>query len=183
MKASRFPTLFLAVALVLASALAAGLPAGAESADSLADQVTIRRDTYGVPHILAKTEEAAALAMGYAQAEDHCVELARRLVSARGEEAKRTGAGIDSDFETRRYGIYEGARKHFGELPPLVRQMLSAYAAGVNRYVDKHRKDLPAWIPTFDGVDVLARGRQELYRFAFNRGNGIRALQRKYPVD
>src|SRR5947209_2541492 len=101
MKDSLFPTIFTDISLSVASALTARLPAGADSADSLAAQVTIRRDTYGVPHILAKTEEAAALAMGYAQAEDHCLELARRLLSARGEEAKRTGAGIDSDFETR----------------------------------------------------------------------------------
>src|SRR5262245_11416596 len=157
--------------LVVLAALAAGWPAGADAPASLAEQVSIRRDTYGVPHILAKTEEAAAFAMGYAQAEDHAVELARRLVGARGDAAKYTGAGIESDFECRRYGIYASAQKHFPGLPPLTKQMLSAYAAGVNRYVEKHRKELPAWIPTFDGVDVLARGRHEVYRFAFNRNN------------
>src|SRR5437870_4628927 len=52
---------------------------------SLAEQVTIRRDAFGVPHILAKTEEAAAFGFGYAQAEDHCEEIARGFVSARGE--------------------------------------------------------------------------------------------------
>ena len=37
------------------------LPAEDGDASALARQVTIRRDTYGVPHILAQTEEAAAL--------------------------------------------------------------------------------------------------------------------------
>ncbi len=47
------------------------LPAARDTAKkSLAAQVTIRRDTYGVPHILAKTEEAAAFGFGYAQADD-----------------------------------------------------------------------------------------------------------------
>jgi acyl-homoserine-lactone acylase len=173
----------LAGSLVVLLALSACGPAAAESADALAKQVIIRRDTYGVPHILAKTEEAAALAMGYAQAEDHCVELARRLVSARGEEARYTGAGAESDFDCKRYGVYLGAKKQFDGLSPLLKGILNAHAAGVNRYVAKHRKELPEWIPTFDGVDVLARGRQEVMRFAFNRGNGIRALQQKYPVD
>src|SRR5437764_1367906 len=54
----------------------------------LASDSTIRRDTFGIPHILAKTEEAASFAMGYAQAEDYCVEIARRFLSARGEQAK-----------------------------------------------------------------------------------------------
>src|SRR5436189_1683031 len=120
MNLHRFPIRPLAVCAVLFSALTACWPAGADSPASLAEQVTIRRDTYGVPHILATTEEAAALGMGYAQAEDHCLELARRLVSARGEEAKYTGAGVESDFESKRYGIYPSARKHFPGLPPLL---------------------------------------------------------------
>jgi acyl-homoserine lactone acylase PvdQ len=124
----------------------------------LAEQATIRRDTFGVPHILAETEEAAAFAMGYAQAEDHCVEIARRFLSARGEEAKYTGAGVETDFESKRYGIHEIARKNFHQLSPLMQQMHHAFAAGFNRYVEKNRKDMPSWIPTFDGVDVLAYG-------------------------
>jgi acyl-homoserine-lactone acylase len=182
MNARRFPTRPLAVALAVLTALSACWPVGADSSAALAEQVTIRRDTYGVPHILAKTEEAAAFAMGYAQAEDHCVELARRLVGARGEEAKLTGAGAEGDFECKRYDIYDGAKKQLDGLPPLLKQQLNAYAAGVNRYVEQHRKELPAWVPAFDGVDVLARGRLELFRFAFNRGDGIRALQAKYPA-
>src|SRR5262245_19933235 len=123
MNAGRLRTCALAGSLAVLAALSAGPP----SAEDLAEQVTIRRDTYGVPHILAKTEEAAALAMGYAQAEDHCLELARRLVSARGEEARRTGAGAESDFDGQRFDVYAGAQKQFPALPPLMQRMLSAY--------------------------------------------------------
>lgn len=149
----------------------------------LAEQATIRRDTFGVPHILAETEEAAAFALGYAQAEDHCVEIARRFLSARGEEAKYTGAGVETDFESKRYGIHEVARKNFGKLSPLMQQIHNAFAAGFNRYVEKNRKDLPAWIPTFDGMDVLARSRQEVFRFTFNRGNLIGQIKQKYATQ
>lgn len=63
--------------------------AGAAAEKSLAEQVVIRRDTFGVPHILAETEEAAAFAMGYARAEDHAVEIARRLLAGlRYEDAR-----------------------------------------------------------------------------------------------
>lgn len=148
----------------------------------LAEQVTIRRDTFGVPHILAETEEAAAYAMGYAQAEDHCVEIARRFLSARGEEAKYTGAGVETDFEAKRYGIHEIARKNFNQLSPLMQQMHHAFAAGFNRYVEKNRQLLPAWIPVFDGVDVLARSRQEVFRFTFNRDNLIGQVKQKYAT-
>ena len=62
-------------------------PVSLEPAD-LARSVTIDRDTNGVPHIRAATEEAAAFGFGYAQAEDHAEEIARRLIGARGELAK-----------------------------------------------------------------------------------------------
>ena len=42
------------------------LPVTAQSAD----QVTIHRDPWGVPHIIADTEEAGFYGLGYAQAED-----------------------------------------------------------------------------------------------------------------
>ncbi len=149
---------------------------------TLAEQVIIRRDNFGVPHILAETEEAAAFGMGYAQAEDHAVEVARRFVTARGEGAKLLGADVESDFRMKRYGNYEVARARFSELSPLFQSMMQAYAAGFNLYVEKHRKELPDWVPRFDGIDVLARGRAEVMRFAFDEAM-IRAVQMKYPGD
>lgn len=184
MKSTR--ALILSIVILSALSSASVVPVRADKDDrasALASQVLIRRDIYGVPHILADTEEAAAFGMGYAQAEDHAVEIARRLLSARGEEAKYTGAGVENDLFVKRYGVYETGKKNFDKLSPLFQKILHAYAAGFNRYVEKHRKELPAWIPEFDGYDVLARGRWEVFRFSFNRGNIITAVQRKYPAD
>ncbi|MEP7272753.1 MAG: penicillin acylase family protein, partial [Acidobacteriota bacterium] len=179
---------FRAVVLLFAATLGGSITrphrgASATAGKSLAEQVIIRRDNYGVPHVLAETEEAAAFGMGYAQAEDHAVEVARRFLSARGEEAKYTGRGIESDFESKRYGLREVAERDFGKLSPLMRAMMSAFAAGFNRYVEKNRDQLPSWIPAFDAVDVLARCRQEVFRFTFDRGNLIRQIQQKFPAS
>ena len=70
--------------------LAPGVASGPSEGD-LASQVTIRRDKFGVPHILAPTEEAAAFGQGYAVAEDHCLVLARLLLRGRNEEAAYFG--------------------------------------------------------------------------------------------
>ncbi len=130
------------------------------SADRLAQQATIRRDTFGVPHILATSEEAAAFAFGYAQAEDHAVEIARRLIAARGEEAKYFGAsGIANDLGMAHFDNLAEARRGLTLVSPLYRRLLAAYATGVNRYVARHRRDLPAWIPEFDAAAVLANSR------------------------
>lgn len=157
------------------------LPAARDTAKkSLAAQVTIRRDTYGVPHILAKTEEAAAFGFGYAQAEDHCVTIARRLIAARGESAKYFGQGVEGDFLMKRFDNLEACRQNFTQLDPLLQQIFNAYVAGYNHYVAQHRKDLPAWIPAFDGVDVLANSRTGAVSSAVDRGM-LEALRQKYP--
>src|SRR5689334_6667324 len=112
MKPPLHPVLLLGVALLVTPAYLSG-----PDADSLARHVTIRRDTYGVPHILADNEEAAAYALGYAQAEDHPVELATRLVSARGNAARIFGApAVDIDFDLQRFDNYNEAQRHLGDV-------------------------------------------------------------------
>ncbi|HEY7912208.1 MAG TPA: penicillin acylase family protein, partial [Blastocatellia bacterium] len=171
--------------LLLVSFVASGLPAMPEPrslAGRLAEKVLIRRDSYGVPHILAETEEAMAFALGYAQAEDHAAEIARRFITARGEQARFFGINIESDFRMKRYANHEVARARFAELTPLFQSMMEAYAEGFNLYVREHRDELPGWIPVFDGRDVLAQGRAEVMRFAFDEAM-IRTIQMKYPAD
>lgn len=145
-------------ALGLAAACAPGgvslAPAG------LAARVTIERDTNGVPHIRAASEEAAAFGFGYAQAEDHAEELARRLIAARGESAKYFGdEGIANDLAMARFDNLAVSRLALDEVGPVYRRMLEAFAAGVNLYVAQHRDRLPAWIPVFTAVDVQANAR------------------------
>jgi acyl-homoserine lactone acylase PvdQ len=74
---------------------------GRDPASQMARQVTIYRDTYGVPHIYAPTDAACVFGLMYAQAEDNFWRIARCLVSetrfysaripAKGPEAIRPG--------------------------------------------------------------------------------------------
>ena len=151
-----------ASALALATfALACG-PRRVYSPDAgqLAVQSMIRRDDFGVPHILAQTEEAAAFAFGYAQAEDHALEIGRRYIRARGEEALHFGQrGVENDFNMARFDNLAEARRGLDEVSDLYRRVIAAYAAGVNAYVSRHRSELPAWMPLITAVDVLASTR------------------------
>ncbi len=129
-------------------------------ADALSREVIIRRDTFGIPHISATTEEAAAFGFGYAQAEDHAVEIGRRMISARGEEAKYFGAsGVENDAGMAMFDNIAAARRGLESVSPLYRAILTAYAAGVNRYVSQHRDALPEWMPDITAADVLANSR------------------------
>jgi acyl-homoserine-lactone acylase len=128
--------------------------------DHLAGQVVVRRDTFGIPHILASTEEAAAFGFGYAQAEDHAAEIGRRYIRARGEAAQTFGAaGIENDLDMAQFDNLAEARRGLADLSPLFRRVIAAYAAGVNRYVAGNRARLPEWMPEITAADVLANSR------------------------
>ncbi|NOT63328.1 MAG: hypothetical protein HOP19_24225 [Acidobacteria bacterium] len=171
---------FISFALLVAALLAPGKRAFTSAnvaPKTLAEQVTIRRDTFGIPHILAETEEAAAYGFGYAQAEDHCVQIAQAFVGARGESAKYFGQGADGDFLNKQFDNVGACQKNFAQLDPVLQKMFRAYAAGVNRYVEQHRSTLPAWIPVFNEIDVLAN----IHEGAINSAAGVmRRLQAKY---
>lgn len=155
----------------------AGMPDGS----ALARKVTIRRDSYGIPHILAESEDAAAFGFGYAQAEDHCLAIARALVNARGEEAKYFGTGVEADLLLKLYDTRSLSEQDLRRVGSVYRKIVNAYAAGINRYVEQHRGELPSWIPSFTGVDIMASRRSGAVRSTFSQGT-VRALQRKYPA-
>ena len=174
--------LFISFSLIAATMFAVG-KANLFTADAaqkpLAEQVTIRRDKFGIPHILAETEEAAAYGFGYAQAEDHCLQIAESFVGARGESAKYFGTGAEGDFLLKQFDNVGACKKNFSQLDPLLQKMFRAYAAGINRYVEQHRRELPAWIPVFDEIDVLAN----IHEGSINAVNGVvRRLQAKYEA-
>ncbi len=173
--ASRTFRILIGVYLSLAALTIRPAVAGESAGDDLAAQVTIRRDTFGVPHILAPTEEAAYFGQGYASAEDHVLVMAREYLKARGEEAAYFGdAFADSDFAMKQLHIWEGARDGYARLAPWVRRILDGYAAGYNRYIQKHRAGLPEWVKPVSGIDVLAHGRRVvIVEFTMDR----RALQ------
>jgi len=148
-------------AVLIASAILA-VPA-IQTDDSLASRALIRRDTAGVPHIVAESEEAAAFAQGFVTAEDHLEALSRLILRAQGAQASVFGASfVEDDLLIHRLGIPETAHARFGELPPFMQSILNAYAAGYNLYLSRHPEEAPAWARPISGVDVLAHCRSVL---------------------
>src|SRR6059036_3682092 len=58
---------------------------------SNANEATIYRDEFGIPHVFALTLEKAAYAVGYAQAEDRLEELLKNYRKATGTMAEAFG--------------------------------------------------------------------------------------------
>ena len=148
----------------------------------LEQRVVIRRDTFGVPHVLAETDEAAAFGLGYAQAEDHGEALGRLSLQARGEAAKHFGeAELEHDLAMRQFDNASQSARLLGTLDDGFRRILRAFAAGASRYVAAHRDELPPWMPDVTAVDVVANIRGEWVEAATSPALR-RALERKYPA-
>ena len=147
------------------------LPLPAASGDELAAQVLIRRDGYGVPHILAETEEAVAFGYGFATAEDHILTVARLYLRARAKEAAFFGPEFaESDFRTKHMRVHEAAAEGYARTAPWFQRILDGYAAGYSRHVAKNRSQLPDWVQPVTGIDVLAHARNVMHiGFALNR--------------
>ena len=117
------------------------------------------RDRFGVPHIFAPSEADALEAFGYAQAFDRLPTLLAHYLAARGAAASVLGAGyLERDVAARAYRLPEIAAERYGELPPVVREGLEAFAAGINRYVRENPGKVPAWAFAVSPVDVAALG-------------------------
>ena len=159
------------------------LSSGVESRQRpLGEQVTIRRDTFGVPHILAETDEAAAFGLGYAQAEDHAEAIGRAYLRGRGDAARHFGADeLDNDLAVRRLDNLGESARLFERLDPAFKRVVTAFAAGVARYVARHRDALPPWMPDVTAVDVMASIRAEWVEAAI-APSLARALERKYAA-
>lgn len=184
-RASRFsrPSVRVCAAALLGLAGLALLPGPVVSpdADSLARHVVIRRDTFGVPHLLAESEEAAAFGLGYAQAEDHPLELVARCIRARGGAAAIFGAAeLGNDLAMARFDNARLAREALAhEVSAKYRRVLEAYAAGVNHYIRQHRAELPDWVSDVSAADVLANGRAGAAQSAASP-RLVAELKRKY---
>jgi len=179
MSSSRAARLLLTAALCASALPAVLVPLDADK--PLADRVVIRRDTFGVPHIVGETEAAVAFGFGYAQAEDHAAEMARRFLAARGDAAKHLGPSyLDNDLAMRRWDNIGESRRAMASLDRTFREVLEGFAAGYNLYVRGHRGTLPPWVAEITGADALALTHTDAPNDAASPSL-TRALQQKYP--
>lgn len=156
------------------------------------ETITIVRDSYGVPHVSARTLAAAAFGNGYAIAEDRIGQMDLNRRAARGEMAELVGASaVAADRETRIDGYSEAERQaQFERLPADLRAIMQAYADGVNAYLKEAqasgKKRMVANYPgAADGLDLttiqpwkvtdtVAIGQMMARRFGGGEGGELR---------
>jgi len=115
--------------------LSAGLAAAAHKTLTVdGETVTIVRDSFGVPHVLAPSDRALYFGNGYAVAEDRLWQLERYRRDATGRMAEIEGKSSlarDRDVRRRMYTRAEMERQ-FADADAAVKLALQAYTDGVN---------------------------------------------------
>ena len=128
--------------------------------DAPAETATIARDEWGVPHIHAETEEAAAYALGYAMAEDRLKDLCENILIATGRAAAEFGPDfLQTDIAMNMVKNDERCRAYFEEKDNEVTRMSAALMRGVRQFVEENPDALPLWAPELEDHHPMAIGR------------------------
>src|SRR6184192_4164058 len=104
----------------------------------------VLRDSYGVPHVYAQNAHDLFYLQGYVTAQDRLVQmdLYRRAGSGRLAEVLGEPA-LESDKQFRTFGLARVAAQELAVLRDETRANLSAYAQGVNKFLEGHGDSLP----------------------------------------
>lgn len=126
-------------------------------------QVTIYRDTWGIPHIYADTLLAAAYATGYAQAEDRLTDILIHVRMATGTMSEAFGpTHVQDDYVIRLFRNPEVCREYWEVAPRHIRELGDGYMQGVKAYMAEHPEKVPEWAPDLYGWQCAAIGRAML---------------------
>ena len=112
-------------------------------------QVLLRRTTHGVVHVTASGYTGIGYGVGYAYTEDNRCLLAHRLAEVNGRLSEQLGAdapvtsevhditytALQSDHYYKGWFNIEKIRSGFEEGASEVRELVSGYAAGVNKFL------------------------------------------------
>jgi penicillin G amidase len=129
----------------------------------LTAEVRVVRDANGVPHIFARNEDDASIALGYVHARDRLWQMDMMRHLAEGRLAELVGlrdlddpllgkkTTVDLDVYNRVLGFKYLAEKDVERLDAYSRKVLALYASGINAYADRNADRVPVEF-TFLGV-------------------------------
>ena len=116
-----------------------------------AEQVTIIRDDYGVPHIYGETDADAIFGLLYAQCEDDFNRVEQNYIWAIGRLAEVEGEeALYSDVRARLFMTKEEAIQNYKESPAWLQELCDAFADGINYYLHTHPEVKPKLLTRFE---------------------------------
>src|SRR5438876_4000782 len=143
---------------ILAAAVVCASCAGQAAADKdlatlekQAQNITITRDNWGVPHVYGKTDADAVFGVVYAQAEDDFNRVETNYLNAMGRLAEAEGeAEIYRDLRMKLFIEPADLKAKYQASPAWLKTLMNAWADGLNYYLYKHPQVKPRVIAQFE---------------------------------
>ena len=116
-----------------------------------AQNVTITRDDWGIPHISGKTDADAVFGLLYAQAEDDFNRVETNYFNALGRAAESEGEeAIYRDLRMRLINNPDSLKAIYSRSPRWLQSVMNAWADGLNYYLYTHPEVKPKVIARFE---------------------------------
>lgn len=116
-----------------------------------ADDITIIRDNWGIPHVYGKTDADAVFGMIYAQCEDDFNRVEVNYATAMGRMAEYEGeSALAADLRMKLYIDPIEVKKEYENSPEWLKKLMDAFADGANYYLYTHPEVTPKVITRFE---------------------------------
>ena len=113
--------------------------------------VTIVRDDWGIPHVHGRSDADAVFGMIYAQAEDDFDRVETNYLNAMGRLAEAEGErAIWQDLRMKLFVDPDSMRARYAASPAWLKHLMSAWADGLNYYLQTHPQVKPRVITRFE---------------------------------
>ncbi len=161
-------------------------PSEIKSWKNRAKQVTIIRDKWGIPHIYGKTDADCVFGLMYAQCEDDFQRVEMNYITMLGRTAEIKGSSaIYDDLLVRMVIDSSASVKDYQRAPIWMKNILNAFADGINYFLYTHPNTKPAllkkfkpWYPlTYTDGSISAIQTSDL------TANDIKAFYEGFSVD
>lgn len=131
-------------------------------------RATLRRTSFGIPHIQADDWGSLGFGVGHAGAEDFVCILADQILKVRSERAATFGRGdddanVESDLVYLGLGVRKTAESVIALAPADLTELIEGYVAGYNAYVaHAGPQGLPApctgatWVKPIEALDLVS---------------------------
>jgi acyl-homoserine lactone acylase PvdQ len=115
-----------------------------------AGQITITRDTWGIPHIYGKTDADVVFGVLFTQCEDDFARVETNYIDAIGRMAEVEGeSALYHDLRARLFLDSTQALAIYKKSPAWMKQLLDAFADGANYYLYTHPQVKPRLLTRF----------------------------------
>ena len=140
-----------ALLLLVSASLAAQTPEEISRWERRAQNVTIIRDDWGIPHVYGRTDADAVFGVMYAQAEDDFNRVETNYITSMGRAAEHEGE--DAIFRDLRMKLFinpDSMKAMYTRSPQWLKTLMDAYADGLNFYLYKNPRVKPKVITRFE---------------------------------